>query len=253
MAATPTPSRFHLTSKRVNLGQGALFGALAFLCTVAYADGIAVNPVRLEMEPGQNTASISISNNASVTKVLQASVMQWRQVDGESIYEPAKDIIATPVMFRIPPKSKQLVRVGFVKAPLASAVEQSYRLYLTEVPEERAEENQVRFLLRLGIPLFIAPAKPQDSLDWTLDRQADGKLRLAANNRGNRHVRVQGIQLKDSTGIVAELVELNYLLPGTRQEWLLSPQRAVDRKSFLSVQAQTGRGMLEADLPGNRP
>ena len=231
------------------LGLGALAGALLFFSGIAAADGIAVHPIRLELDPGQRTASMTVTNNAAETKVLQVSVTQWKQVNGESVYEPASDVIATPVLFRIPPKSRQLVRVGFANPPAEIATERSYRIYLTEVPEDKGDDGQVRFLLRLGIPLFFPPANAQDSLDWQLSRQADGKLRLSAENRGNRHVRLQGIRLEDSHGTLVELQELNYLLPGNRKQWLLAPERTLTDGKPVKIKAHTGRGMLEAEIP----
>lgn len=232
--------------------QGVLAGALLVFGASAQANGIAVNPIRLELEPGQRTATLTISNETAGTKVLQVTVMRWSQVGGESVYEPARDLIATPVLFRVPPKARQLLRVGFVSAPADNATERTYRVYLNEVAEDKGDGSQIRFLLRLGIPLFVPPAKPQDALDWQLRRQADGSLRLAAENRGNRHVRLQGLRLEDPQGnAVAEQQSLDYLLAGSRLEWVLKLSKPAD--SPLQLKAQSGRGVIEVKLETKLP
>lgn len=229
--------------------QGALAGALLLFSAVGAADGIAVNPIRLELEPGQRTGSLNITNNSAETKVLQISVMQWKQVAGESVYQAASNVIATPVLFRMPPKSRQLVRVGFVNPPAILPGELSYRVYLTEVPEHKNDDNQVRFLLRLGIPLFFAPDKAEDVLDWQLSQLSGGELRLVAENRGNRHVRLQGIKLVDNEGLLAEEQALNYLLPHSRKEWRFTPSYRPAANKPVTIKALSGRGMLETEIP----
>jgi fimbrial chaperone protein len=231
--------------------QGALAGALFLFSAVGAADGIAVNPIRLELEPGQRTGSLNITNNSAETKVLQISVMQWKQAAGESVYEPASNVIATPVLFRMPPKSRQLVRVGFVNPPATLSDELSYRVYLTEVPEQKNEDNQVRFLLRLGIPMFFPPDKAEDRLDWQLIHLGNGGLKLVAENRGNRHVRLQGIKLVDNKSLLFEEQALTYLLPRSRKEWHLTPGHRLSTNKPVTLKAQSGRGMLEADIPVN--
>ncbi len=231
------------------VAQGALVGALILFSGLTAADGIAVNPIRLELDPGQRTGSLNISNGATETKVLQVSVMQWKQVAGESVYEDANDVIATPKLFRMPPKSKQLVRVGFIKPPADLTTERSYRIYLTEVPESKNEDNQVRFLLRLGIPMFVPPEKPQDKLRWELSLMPNGLLRLIAENQGNRHVRLQEIKLSDNQGVLVEEQGLNYLLPGSRKEWQLKPKHRPATGKPIALKAQSGRGVLETEVP----
>lgn len=191
---------------------------------------------------------MTVNNDSGEAKVLQVSVTRWTQVDGESVYAPATDVIATPVLFRIPPKSRQLIRVGFASPLPESTTERSYRIYLTEVPEEKRRDSQVRFLLRLGIPMFVPPAEPRDALDWRLTRRPDGTLDLFAENRGNRHVRVQSIRLEDTSGSLFVREELDYLLSESRKTWRLKPERAPTGAS-IKIKAQTGRGMLEAEVP----
>lgn len=231
------------------IGQGVLAVALIFFSGLVAADGLAVNPIRLELEPGQRTGSLNITNDSNETKVLQVTAKRWTQQGDESVYEPATDVIATPVLFRIPPKSRQLVRVGFVQLPEQITEERTYRIYLTEVPEGEKTGNHVRFLLRLGIPLFLPPRDSHDQLAWHLLPQGEGILKLSVANKGNRHVRLQGIQLHDRQGMIAEHSSLDYLLSGSSRSWLLTPQRALTSSQAITVKAQSGRGLLESEIP----
>jgi fimbrial chaperone protein len=241
-----TPSTLLSISKMARFSLGALTGALLFFSNLATADGISVNPIRLELEPGQRTATLTVTNDTTDTKVMQVQVTHWTQVNGESVYEPASDVIATPLLFRVAPQGRQLLRVGFTNPPADASHERTYRIYLNEVAEDKGDSSQIRFLLRLGIPLFVPPAKVQDALEWQLQRRTDGKLLLSAENRGNRHVRLQDLRLEDSNGSLVEQQELNYLLAGSRREWLLSPERAPS--GSVKLKALSGRGVLETEL-----
>jgi fimbrial chaperone protein len=230
--------------------RGALAGALLFFSGLVAAGGISINPIRIELGAGQRTGSLTVTNDGDATKVLQVTAKQWKQVNGKPVYEPAQDIIATPVLFRVAPRSRQLVRIGFANPPPEIVTELSYRIYLTEVPEDKPGESQIRFLLQIGVPMFVVPARPQDSLGWQLQRLADGKLRLTAENRGNRHVRIQSLRLEDNSGLLVEYQGLDYLLAGGRHEWLLAPKRP-PAGGPLRLKARDGRGEIETELPGS--
>lgn len=235
----------------LRFSRGALTGALIFFSGICAADGIAVHPVRLELEPGQRTSTLTVTNDGKEAKVVQVQVTRWSQVNGESVYVPANDVIATPVLFRVAPQGRQLLRIGFVDPPADAALERSYRIYLNEVAEQTDTTNQIRFLLRLGIPLFVPPAKVQDAVEWQMQRRADGKLLPSAENRGNRHLRLHDIRLEDERGSVAQHEELSYVLAGSRREWLLSPERPP--AGSVKLKAISGRGVLETGLTDRTP
>lgn len=230
-------------------GLGALLGAFALFSSATWAGGIEINPIRLELEPGRRSSSLTLTNETSETKVIQVSVMAWSQADNESVYSPTKGVIVTPVLFRVPPKGQQLVRVGFPGSMPDTSSEATYRVFLEEIPETKGTTTQVRFLLRLGVPLFVPPSRAEDALDWKVRTGSDGRLLLSAVNRGNRHVRLNHITLsRDDGSMLAEQHEPSYVLAGKRLEWTLKPVGAQPANGRVRIQAESGRGALEAEL-----
>ncbi len=228
---------------------GALLGALAFFASSAHAEGIVVHPVRMEMATGERSTSLTVTNDTRQPKVMQASLMRWRQVNGESVYEPARDMLATPLLFRMAPTGSQLLRIGFAGQAPPTDTEQTYRLFLDEVPEAKKEQPQLSFRLRLGMPLFIAPQQPRDAMDWQFRRLSNGRVSIRAENKGNRHVRLSSLSLvDDAQRTVSEQTELVYLLAGSAHEWQLTPNRPLSEGENLQLRAESGRGALQVKL-----
>lgn len=215
----------------------------------AASRGLGISPTGLDFSPGMRASSLTMSNDTDETKVIQASVAVWKQVNGESTYEPARDVVVTPPLFRIPPKGQQLVRVGFPAGLPDGGSEGTYRIFLEEVPETQATDSRVRFVLRMIIPLFVSPAKPADQLEWQMSRQSDGHLRVSAANKGNRHVRIESFQLADAGGaVIAEQSGLSYILAGSELSWTLTPSRKVSGTDMLRLKASSDRGPITAEL-----
>lgn len=232
----------------VGVGRGAFMGALFFYGAVVAAEGLSVNPVRVEFGAGQRAVPLTVTNETDEPKVIQASIVHWKQPGNEPTYDPAKDLLVTPVLFRVPPNSSQLVRVGFAGVAPDAGVEHAYRLFLEEVPQGAANQNEVRMLLRFGIPVFVPPAKPQDAFDWQLRVGPGGRVVLALSNRGNRHIRVDAFRLGPAKGPLSERRELSYALAGGRHEWALEMAHPPAPGSRVHLHAETDRGILDAEL-----
>lgn len=182
------------------------------------AGGFTVSPVRLELAAGARAISLSIGNGALLTRTVQVEAMLWTQHDGVDHYEPATDLVVNPPVFRIAPGGKQIVRAGFRAGTPAGAVERAYRIYLQEVPDgEEPPPNQLRLLLRVGVPLFVAvDSATAPDARWSLLRTAQG-IELELSNAGNQRLRLDRLALADGTDIGG----LTYVLPGQAHRWPL--------------------------------
>src|SRR5687768_6452752 len=118
----------------------------ACLPGVAAAGNFQVNPVVVEILPGRRTATISVTNRGSDAVPVRVTILRWTQQNGEDVYTPVTELIASPPMFTIPAHGTQHVRVG----PRSQAAPGAYRVIVEEIPRSVATHNGVNIALRLN-------------------------------------------------------------------------------------------------------
>ena len=204
-----------------------LFGA-AIACGQVRAQpaagGFIVSPIRLEMQAGARAISLQLGNGADRTKTVQIEAVRWTQVDGQDRYETAPELVINPPLFRIAPGARQVVRAGFRGGAPDGDVERAYRLYLQELPDgDEPQTSQLRLLLRIGVPLFVAPSAPVHAAPvWSLARGPDGALNVELRNDGGRRLRIDALQFTKSGSTAPQtLAGLSYVLPGQVRRWPL--------------------------------
>ncbi|MEK6805838.1 MAG: molecular chaperone [Pseudomonadota bacterium] len=212
----------------------------AGLAIAADAPGLSISPVRVDLSAGHKADAITVTNTGPTRKVLETEVLRWTQVNGEDVYEPATDLRANPPRLSVEPGATQIVRVGLIRtAVLPEVTEGAYRIYFQEVPQvEEAAGSQLKFALRIGIPVFVRPAQAaKPELAWT-HRRENGALKLIAANRGQLHARVADVRARTLAGeVVAE--GFRYVLPGASREWSI-PQFS-DQPLSVSALGELGR------------
>lgn len=187
------------------------------------AGGFTVSPVRLDMDAGARAVSLTLSNGSDRIKTVQVEAVRWTQVEGEDHYEPAPELVVNPPLFRVAPGARQVVRAGFHGGAPALEAEGAYRVYLQEVPDgDEPRANQLRLLLRIGVPLFLAPVEPaQPAPRWTLARQPDGRLALQVRNEGRRRLRLEHLAVAAEGQALHDVAGLSYVLSGQMRAWTL--------------------------------
>lgn len=212
----------------------------AGLATAADAPGLSISPVRVDLSAGRKADAITVVNTGPTRKVLETEVLRWTQVGGQDIYVPATDLRANPPRLSVEPGATQIVRVGLTRtAVLPEITEGAYRIYFQEVPQAGEEAgSQLKFALRIGIPVFVRPAQPaKPELAWVSSRDNDA-LKLVAINRGQSHARVADVRARTLAGEVAA-EGFRYVLPGASREWLI-PQFS-DQPLSVSALGENGR------------
>ncbi|WP_312074703.1 MULTISPECIES: molecular chaperone [Acinetobacter] len=196
---------------------------LMVLTSFSHAAGFSVSPIKVNLTPENNKVmSLRVHNSSNELVALQAEVMGWNQKDGKDLYESkTREILVTPPIFTVPPGETQIIRVG-LRRPLDLKQELSYRLFLQELPPPIPNKFQgLQMVMRMSLPVFVAPATGQASSDlsWRIHQVNKGNLILESHNRGNGHAQVTELRLKLPNG--QELVQTGntYLLPGSKQEW----------------------------------
>jgi fimbrial chaperone protein len=251
------PSTFDARLKATERGRaGRAFVFLCLLaCTAAQAGTFVVSPVRATLSASQQVGALTVRNDGTEPTVVQLEVLSWSQQDTRNVYEPTREILATPPIFTLSPGGSQIVRVGLRRAPDPQR-ELSYRLYLQEVPPPPKPDFQgLQVALRIGVPVFVlppAPAKPV--LRWQLSRTPQGQLKLTLSNGGNAHIQVANFRLVPAGGEpLPTLQAAAYVLPGQSRDWLVEAGPAPPPGSALRLFAQTDAGDIQAELVVEQP
>jgi fimbrial chaperone protein len=234
---------------------------LAFLFLWSLLAGAAstfhVSPVRVELGSGRGSAALTVRNEGDAPIVIQTHVVAWSQQNGEDVYTPTSEVLATPPIFSVASGAIQIARVALRREPDVGR-ELAYRIFLQEVPgPPRPGFQGAQLALRISIPIFVEAKKPQAlKLDWSAQREPGGELRLFLNNVGGKHVQVYDLNISsvDNTAPVYSNQGASYVLPGQRRSWLLKPleQRTLtgDR---VRVKALTDTGRVESEIVLGKP
>ena len=204
----------------------------------ASAGTLQVNPVLLEVNASRRTAMVTLRNEESEPVTVRAYPLQWRQADGEDVYEETSAVIVSPPIFTIAPGATQLIRVG-LRSP--SGDRRAYRLIIEEVPDARPT-NGIRVALRLNLPLYstITAGEPS-ALRWSAWQEGHDWIVEAVNN-GTGYVRLNPDLAQAATGVRAGgNVNFGTVLPGATRRWRIGAQPDVrDQARFRQIARTQG-------------
>lgn len=226
---------------------------LALASPVLNAASFAVNPVRLALDASaQPVAALTVRNDTGTATVVQAEVMQWSADGAADRYAPSQALLVTPAVFTLPPHGAQLVRVGLRdrRPPAAGSSEQSYRLYLSEVPAPPAPGFQgLQVSLRLGVPVFVAAPGAGPRLEVTA-ATGEGELALDTRNEGTGHVRLHRVEVRDGTGATVATVPLaRDLLAGQQRAFRVPLTRVPRDRLHVLLHTDAGQSELTVAIP----
>lgn len=225
--------------------------ACVLTSTVAFAGGLQLEPVRVTLTPAHPTAALTVRNAGDAPMVVQLRPTAWAQRNGQDAYAPTRELLATPPIFTLAPGATQVVRVGLRRAPDPRR-ELTYRLYLQEVPgpvSGTARGHGLRVLLRLGVPVFVAPPGAAPQLEWRAERRADG-VRLTFANAGNAHVQIADLAVataKDDKPLFARPLGA-YVLAGESRYWDFAMADPPSAGTPLRLKARTDAGESDVGL-----
>jgi fimbrial chaperone protein len=226
---------------------GAALLAIGVLAAAdeAAAGTLSVAPIRVELSSATRTAVLTVRNQEDTPITVQARPAAWSQPAGGEQLDDTRDVLVTPPIFTIAPKSQQVLRIALTRAP-DPARELDYRLVLTELPSPTpAESTGLRVALRITLPVFVAAqTHAAPDLAWTHRWAADGTLRIEAYNRGSAHIQILDFDVTSGRRALQGLHTDNahYLLPGTRVHWDLHPAAATDRGGELVLHGHSDAG-----------
>ena len=74
------------------------------------AASLEISPVRLSINPNNNTSSsFTMTNQDEGPVLLQVQIKKWTQENGEDIYTDTHELIVKPAIFKLEPKETQVL------------------------------------------------------------------------------------------------------------------------------------------------
>jgi fimbrial chaperone protein len=240
--------------------RAARLAALATLLSMTFGEplwaaSLQVAPVSIEVTAPGAGATIKLHNEGTTKINTQIRVFRWVQIDGQEKLQPTDDVVASPPMARLGPGADYTVRiVRLSKQPMSG--EESYRLLIDELPDQKALSNRViNLVLRYSIPVFFLPPNAQPAkLTWSLE-QHKGRVQLSAVNEGDRHVRLAALNVRDRNGTSVSFGPglTGYVLGRSRMQWVApATSRPLAADNSVEISAVGDTGPIHA-LPAVRP
>lgn len=153
------------------------------------ASAYTVNPTRVYLSAGTGSALVTLRNESAEPLRMQVKAQRWAQsLDGDIQLSPTEDLIVFPALLTLKPGEERKIRVA--AAIGFGAVEKTYRLYVEELPPtttEKSEGAAVRILTRMGVPIFLQPARPQAAALVRDLALSGGRVSFQLANTGNSH------------------------------------------------------------------
>ena len=155
-----------------------------------------VNPTQIHLGARATTALLTLRNEDAAPLRFQLSVFSWNQnLRGEMELEPTSDIVFYPALLTLAPGEERQIRVGAATA--FREIERTYRIFVEELPPESAGDGgAVRMLTKMGIPIFLRPAKLVAEAGLEGLRLSDGRFGFQLRNAGTVHFVPQLVRVR---------------------------------------------------------
>lgn len=215
----------------------------------ASAASLQISPVMIILRAGQNATGINLQNMGDAPVYGQVRVFVWDQNNGEEALNPTQEVVASPPILQIGPKSSQIIRLVRRDNQLPSR-ELSYRILIDEIPRDgEGPASGVDIRLRYSVPLFVLPADERIApvLAWSVYRHED-HWRLKVRNSGNQRAQIGALALRNAAGknfVIADGL-FGYVLAGREREWRLPTPGDADLRGTLTVNANINSRPLNA-------
>ena len=190
------------------------------------AASLQVAPISVAFSPQEKAKEIWLTNTSERPIRAQTRVLIWSQVAGQDQVNPTRDLVASPSITEIKAGEQQLIRIIRI-APQNTAVEQTYRLLIDELPSSGQADAQtgLQLLLQYSIPVFI---QPTDSIAMrnglTLLNQVNFQYQnqqLIVKNNAKSHIRISELTYINPNGERIPLINglVGYALAGQTMRW----------------------------------
>lgn len=216
-----------------------------------------MSPTQVFLNGRTASALLTLRNDSTEPLRFQLSVFAWDQSPaGEMALTPTEDIVFFPSLLTLGPKEERKIRVGRVVGQ--ASMERSYRIFVEELPPLDSVTDgsaSVKVLTKMGIPIFVRPAKEATSVAITDIEGHEGTLRFTVANSGTVHVVPESVVVRglaDGHAVFEGQLQAWYMLAGGRREFDF-PLPTPDCARATTVQVEVSFGASKVDQRVNVP
>jgi fimbrial chaperone protein len=218
---------------------GLLLLGLSGSLADARAGSLGILPVRVQVADDGRPAVLRLENLGRTTSLVQVETFGWPRADAPDDLVPTHDLIAVPAVFALEPGAVQIVRVA-LRAPQGLQREATYRLLVTEVPEQVGRGDGVNFAVRMNLPVFAAPSGAAPEASWHIE-PTGRDLRLVVRNEGAAHLRLDRVVLRGKDGrAVLDRDDVVYVHAGQSHAWTLPDAGPANGRYALRAESNIG-------------
>lgn len=213
---------------------------LLLLAGAAAAANLQISPVMINLRAGQGATGITMQNLGEAPVYGQVRVYLWEQNEGDDVLTPTQEVVASPPIIEIGPKSSQMIRL-VRRSDQLPVSELCYRILIDEIPREDSQAGSgVDIRLRYSVPMFVLPADERraPALAWAVHKK-DGQWMLRVRNSGTQRAQIGALELSNPAGqqfVIAPGL-FGYVLAGRVREWRLPTPGEADLNGTLAVKA----------------
>jgi fimbrial chaperone protein len=215
--------------------------ALLLAPPAAIASNFTVTPTEVNLSTSATSALVTLRNASKLPLRFEVTLVSWSEDEqGKMTLNPSSDVTFFPKLVELAGGASRNIRIG-INAGVARDVEQSFRLFIEELPDQSgpaAAANAVALRTKVGIPVFVRPAKPLRTAVIDSVSVENGKVLARVRNTGNLHISVDTISVRGTGGAAAPTFTKEgpgwYVLPGATRIFEV-PMTAAECKSTTSV------------------
>jgi fimbrial chaperone protein len=249
MSQEPGPQRATCRLRSLALVAAAI--GLLGPASRAHAATFTVEPTQIHLSARTTSVLLTLRNDSQETLRFELSAFAWGQSpSGELQLEPTEDVVFFPALLTLGPGESRRVRVG--SATTIADREKTYRIFVEELPPLDRTTGGVRVLTKMGIPIFLRPAKETSSATLSGLRQQNGALHFTLSNDGTVHFVPQEIRVRGLAGAATAIdnrLDGWYVLAGGRREFDMAfPTADCSRITSVIVDVQFGADSLQERL-----
>jgi len=138
---------------------------VCLLPTLSFAN-FTLSPVKLTINKDQKVTALTLSNNSDKPRSFQLITFKIDHKDGHEVDTPTKDIIVTPLSFKVAPGKTQTIRVAIKNEGTYKVDERQYRISVKELPHKLDKEgNHVQLVTEFRVPISITDKKLEGELE----------------------------------------------------------------------------------------
>jgi len=213
--------------------------ALLLAPPVASASNFTVSPTEVDLTASATSALVTLRNSSKLPLRFEVTLVSWSEDEhGTMILNPSSEVTFFPKLVELAAGASRNIRIG-INAGTARDVERSFRLFIEELPNQSAPSaNAVALRTKIGIPVFVRPAKPSRSAVIEGVSIEGGKVLTRVRNTGNLHISVDTISVKGADGSGTPTFTKEgpgwYVLPGAMRIFEV-PMTPAECRSTVSV------------------